>query len=86
MHIGEAIMPRDEAIALARATLVESLTRLGAYYEKKPAMRPDPDGALPALIRADETWIFVPFRRADPKADPVVVRVNGITKAASLER
>lgn len=85
MHIGEAIMPRDEAIALARETLVASLERLDQYYDRKPGMRPEPEGALPDLIRADETWIFVPFRRVDPDADPCVVRVNGITKAASIE-
>lgn len=85
MHIGEAIMPREDAIALARETLVSSLQALGKYYEKQPSMRPDPDGVLPELTRADETWIFISFRRVDPQAAPIVVRVNGLTRAASIE-
>lgn len=85
MHIGEAIMPREDAIALARETLLSVLERQGKYYEKRPSMLPDPDGVLPDLTRADETWIFVSFRRADPAATPLVVRVNGITRAASVE-
>lgn len=86
MHIGEAIMPRDEAVALARETLVSSLERLGHYYAKQPSMRPDPDCDLPELAWGDETWIYISFRRADPKAEPLVVRVNGISRTASIER
>lgn len=86
MHIGEAIMPHEDAIVLAREALLSSLERQGKYYDKKPSMRPDPDGVLRDLIRADETWIFISFRRVDPEASPLVVRVNGITRSASIER
>ena len=86
MHLGEALLPREDAIRLARETLLGSLDRLARYYEKRPDMRPDPDGALAERIRADDTWIFVPFRRADASADPLIVRVTGVTKTASIER
>lgn len=84
MHIGEALMPREEAIGLAKEAVVASLERLGAYYGKKPAVAPDPNAVLPERIHADETWIFVPFRRVDPALDPFVIRINGVTRQVSV--
>lgn len=84
MHIGEAIMPRDEAIELARAAVRDSLARLDSYYAKKPELAPNADALLLERIRADETWIFVPFARIDSNKDPFVVRVNGVTRQVSI--
>jgi len=86
MHIGEAILPRQEAVVLAAAELARALERNAPYYAKKPGSKPCTDKPLIERITADDTWIFVPFAREDTSAAPIVVRVNGITKAVSIEK
>lgn len=86
MHIGEAILPRSEAVELARAELAKVVARNAAYYAKKPGSLPRVDRPLTERITADDTWIFIPFAREDAAAGPLVVRVNGITKAVSIEK
>lgn len=86
MHIAEALLPLEEAVALARAALLEALTRNARYYARAPGLRPDPERPLRDRIHADQTWYFIPFARCDEAARPVVVRVNGVTKVVTIER
>lgn len=86
MHIAEALMPLEDAINLARASLLESLSRNAHYYERAPKLRPDPERPLLERIHAEQTWYFIPFARSDASAKPLVVRVNGVTKSVSIER
>lgn len=86
MHIGEALLPREEAIRLAADELRRVMGRNGHYYDRLPGLRPDPDRPVVDAIRADDTWIFIPFSRGDAKQLPLIVRINGVTKAISIER
>jgi hypothetical protein len=86
MHIAEALMPKEEAVRLAADELRAILSRNGRYYDALPGLRPDPDRPLIDAVRADDTWYFIPFARTDAKALPVLMRVNGVTRAISMER
>jgi hypothetical protein len=86
MHLGEALMPREEAVKRAAQELRRVLDRSAPYYAKLPGMRPDPERPIEAAIRADDTWIYVPFARAEAGTDPLVVRVNGVTKVCVVDR
>ena len=86
MHIGEALMPRPDAIERARAGLLETMARNEMYYAKRPGSRPVPANVLEDRISADDTWIYIPFGREDASAKPIVVRVNGVTKSVSIEQ
>lgn len=86
MHLGEAITPRAEAIALAAAELRRVVARNAHYYARVPESLPNPNRPLPDQITADDTLIYIPFERQDPAQKPIVVRVNGITKVVSIER
>lgn len=86
MHLGEALMPREEAIRLASQELRHAVERSARYYAKLPQMRPDPARPLAEAIRADDTWIYVPFARAGEGTEPLVVRVNGVTKVCVVDR
>lgn len=85
MHLGEALMTREDAVRLAADELRRAVERNAAYYAKKPETAPNPDRPLVERISALDTWIFVPFARVGGDEDPVVLRVNGVTKAVALE-
>jgi hypothetical protein len=86
MHLGEAILPRPEAIALAAAELGRLVDRNAPYYAKAPGWRPDADRPVIEAIRAFDFWWYIPFARADEANKPLMVRVNGITKAVVIEK
>jgi len=81
MHFAEALMPREEAIEAAQAHLRAFLDRHAAYFEKAPGAAPDPLSPLRDAIRAQDAWYFVPFARRDVALKPMVVRINGLTRA-----
>lgn len=86
MHLAEALLTRDEAVALAREVLVAGLARSARYYDRLPAMRPDPERPLLDRCRPDEAWWWIAFARADVTQQPYAVRVNGLTRQANPER
>ncbi len=86
MHFAEALVPRDEAVALAAAEVRRMADRNAPYYVKDPGAVPDADRALLARIRAEDAWYFIPFARRDPDRDPVVVRFNALTRTAVVEK
>ena len=86
MHIGEALLPRDEAIRIAANELEKVVARNEQYYRKLPQLRPLPERPLLDAIRADDTWYFIPFARQREDAEPLYVRVNGVTKIVVVER
>jgi hypothetical protein len=85
MHLSEALMSREEAIQLARETLEASLRRNAAYYDRAPQLRPDPQQPRTEAVRADDAWYYVPFNRGKPGLEPIVVRVNGLTRAVVID-
>lgn len=85
MHLAEALLPREDAIDLARTRLVEALSRNATYYDRVPGLRPDPERPLIERIYADDTWYFIPFPRTNPGAKPLMVRVNGVTKTVIID-
>ena len=60
------------------------LERNRAYYDKLPRLRPDPERPRRSQIRADDAWYFIPFDRGDGTAEPVTVRVNGLTRTVVI--
>ncbi len=86
MHFAEALVPRDEAIALAAAEVRRLADRNAPYYLKDPGLAPNADGPLVDRIRADDAWYFIPFARCDVARDPVVVRFNALTRVAIIEK
>jgi hypothetical protein len=86
MHFAEALVPRDEAIALAAAEVRRMADRNAPYYAKAPGLVPDADGVLLERIRAEDAWYFIPFARRDAARDPVVVRFNALTRTAVIEK
>ncbi len=86
MHFAEALVPREEAIALAAAEVRRLADRNAPYYVKEPGLAPDADGPLVDRIRAEDAWYFIPFARRDAARDPVVVRFNALTRVAVIEK
>lgn len=86
MQLSEALLPRPEAIRLAAQELARVVARNEAYYGRLPGYRPDPERPLLERIRADDAWYFIPFARAKSDAEPLYVRVNGLTKVVVVER
>jgi hypothetical protein len=86
MHLAEAMLPREEAIRLARIEMKHMIARNARYYDRVPDLRPDPERPLLDAIRADDTWYFIPFARARAGAEPLLVRVNGVTKVVVVDR
>jgi len=86
MHFAEALVPRDEAIALAAAEIRRLADRNAAYYARDPGLAPDADRPLLDRIRAEDAWYFIPFARRSETRDPVVVRLNALTKAVVVEK
>lgn len=86
MHIAEALLPRDEAVRAAAQELERMIVRNERYYGKLPNLRPDPSRPLLDSIRVDDTWYFIPFARVQANAEPLFVRVNGVTKVVVIER
>jgi hypothetical protein len=86
MHLAEALLTLDEAVALAREVLAGGLVRNARYYERVPGLRPDPARPLPVRCRAADAWWWVAFARTDPAQDPYFVRVNAMTRQASPEK
>lgn len=85
MHFAEALIPRDEAIAMAAEVLRGLVARNAAYYARAPASTPDPQQPVLAAIRAEDAWYFIPFARRGGVGQPVTVRVNGLTKAVVVD-
>jgi hypothetical protein len=85
MHFAEALMPRDEAVAMAADTLRAYVDRCAPYFAGRPELRPDPARPLLAQVRAEDAWYFIPFARGGEAAGPVVVRVNALTRTARLD-
>lgn len=86
MHLAEALMPREEAVRLAAAELRRVLQKNGPYYERLPHLRPDPEQPLLDRVRVDDAWYFVPFARAGSGAEPLLLRVNGLTRVIVVNR
>jgi hypothetical protein len=86
MHIGEALLPREDAVRMAAQELQRVVDRNGKYYDKVPHMRPDPARPMVNSIRMDDTWFFIPFARGRADAEPLYVRVNGVTKVVVIDR
>ncbi len=86
MHFAEALVPRDEAVALAAAEVRRMADRNAPYFVKAPGAAPDAEGAILDRIRAEDVWYFIPFARRDPARDPVVVRFNALTRTAVVEK
>ena len=85
MHFAEALIPRDEAVAMAAEVLRGLADRNAAYYAKAPGYTPDPARPVFASIRAEDAWYYIPFARAGGVGQPVIVRVNGLTKAVVVD-
>lgn len=86
MQLSEALLSRDEAVRLATEELTNIVARNERYYGKLPGMRPDPARPLLDGIRADDAWYYIPFARSTPEADPIFVRVNGLTRVVVVDR
>jgi hypothetical protein len=86
MHLAEAMLPREEAIRLARSEMKHMLARNARYYDRVPDLRPDLERPLLHAIRSDDTWYFIPFARAREGAEPLLVRVNGVTRVVVVDR
>jgi hypothetical protein len=86
MHFAEALVPRAEAVALAAAEVRRLSDRNASYYAREPGLAPDADAPLDARIRAEDAWYFIPFARHDRTRDPVVVRLNALTRAVTIEK
>ena len=86
MHLAQALLAKDEAVRLATLELQRVLDRNARYYDKVPAWRPDPQRPLVEAIRADDAWYYIPFARQGAGAEPLTVRVNGLTRVAIVDR
>jgi len=86
MHLSEALLPREDAVRLAAQELQRVVERNKQYYGKLPNLKPDPEKPLLERIRADDAWYFIPFARAGSSAEPLYVRVNGLTKVVIVDR
>lgn len=84
MHLCEALLPREEAVELAAGALARAIDRNAPYYAKAPHLRPCPQSPLPDGILADDTCYYIPFARQGAGAEPLVVRVNGVTRVVTF--
>ena len=81
MHFAEALLPKEEAIEAAQAHLRTFIERHAVYFAKAPGAAPDPQAPVREAIRAQDAWYFIPFARHDAALSPLVIRVNGLTRA-----
>ena len=85
MHFAEALLARDEAVAMAASAVRSFCDRQAAYLARAPHLAPDPDRPQHVAIRAQDAWYFIPFDRAGGVGRPFVVRVNGLTRTVVLD-
>ena len=85
MHFAEALLSRDEAVALATGAVRAHVDRQAPYFARHPALAPDPDRPRLGEIRAEDAWYFIPFDRRGVSDRPLLVRVNGLTRSVVLE-
>lgn len=86
MHFAEALLPRDEAVSMAARELRRVVDSQARYYLKAPEWTPEPERPVVEQIRALDAWYYIPFARRDPGLEPLVVRVNGMTKVVVVDR